>query len=135
MGYASLSQVGSGLHMRQRSRAFIIADPSNQSSRVVFINADIAMGDMGVRRSIVSQLSSQYPGLYSDKNIAFVGTHQVSHNQTNFRRMITYMTQLLAQWCWRIFGESTPTGNFTRLRKSDRRSHCLRHSTRRPAGP
>ena len=33
------------------------------------------MGDTGVRRSIVQQLSSQYPGLYSDQNIAFVGTH------------------------------------------------------------
>jgi neutral ceramidase len=34
------------------------------------------MGDSGVRRSIVSQLSSQYPGLYTDANIAFVSTHQ-----------------------------------------------------------
>jgi neutral ceramidase len=37
---------------------------------------DIAMGDTGVRRMIVSQLSSQYPGIYSNQNIAFVGTHQ-----------------------------------------------------------
>jgi len=34
------------------------------------------MGDSGVRRSIVSQLSSQYPGVYTGDNIAFVGTHQ-----------------------------------------------------------
>lgn len=34
------------------------------------------MGDSGVRRSIVSHLSSQYLGLYTDANIAFVGTHQ-----------------------------------------------------------
>jgi neutral ceramidase len=34
------------------------------------------MGDTGVRRSIVNQLSSQYPGLYTNENIAFVGTHQ-----------------------------------------------------------
>ena len=78
MGYASLAQTDTGLHMRQRSRAFIIGDPTNQSSRVVFINADIAMGDTGVRRTIVSELSSQYPGLYTNDNIAFVGTHQVS---------------------------------------------------------
>lgn len=77
MGYASLSQVGSGLHMRQRSRAFIIGDPNNQTSRVVFINADIAMGDEGVRRNIVAELSAQYPGVYTNENIAFVGTHQV----------------------------------------------------------
>jgi neutral ceramidase len=39
-------------------------------------NTDIAMGDTGVRRSIVSQLTTQYPGIYTDSNIAFVGTHQ-----------------------------------------------------------
>lgn len=33
------------------------------------------MGDSGVRRAIVVELSSQYPGLYTDDNIAFVGTH------------------------------------------------------------
>ncbi|KAF8341009.1 Neutral/alkaline nonlysosomal ceramidase [Amanita rubescens] len=78
MGYASLPQVDTGLHMRQRSRAFIIAEAAQPSNTVVFINADIAMGDTGVRRTIVSMLSSQYPGLYTNENIAFVGTHQHS---------------------------------------------------------
>ncbi|KAI0705267.1 Neutral/alkaline nonlysosomal ceramidase [Cerioporus squamosus] len=78
MGYASLGQTDSGLHMRQRSRAWIVADASNSSNRIVFINADIAMGDTGVRRSIVSALSSQYPGLYNNDNIALVSTHQHS---------------------------------------------------------
>lgn len=40
------------------------------------MSLDIAMGDSGVRRSIVSQLSSLYPGVYTDDNVAFVGTHQ-----------------------------------------------------------
>ncbi|KAF8622942.1 hypothetical protein AX15_006618 [Amanita polypyramis BW_CC] len=78
MGYASLSQVDTGLHMRQRSRAFIVAEASQPSNRIVFINSDIAMGDTGTRRTIVSLLSSQYPGLYTDQNIAFAGTHQHS---------------------------------------------------------
>ncbi|KAI0800418.1 Neutral/alkaline nonlysosomal ceramidase [Fomes fomentarius] len=78
MGYASLSQVDTGLHMRQRSRAWIIADASNSSNRVVFINADIAMGDSGVRRSVVKELSSRYPDLYNNDNIALVSTHQHS---------------------------------------------------------
>ena len=39
---------------------------------------DIAMGDTGVRRSIVSQLSSMYPGLYNNDNIALGSTHQHS---------------------------------------------------------
>ncbi|CAL1711862.1 unnamed protein product [Somion occarium] len=78
MGYASLGQTDTGLHMRQRSRAWIVADASNSSNRVVFINADIAMGDTGIRRSIVSQLSSEFPGLYTNENIALVSTHQHS---------------------------------------------------------
>ncbi|TFK19427.1 ceramidase [Coprinopsis marcescibilis] len=53
MGYASLEQNGRGLHMRQRSRAYIVADGSAPNNRIVFINA----------------------GLYNDQNIAFVGTH------------------------------------------------------------
>ena len=36
------------------------------------------MGDDGVRRNIVSELSSKFPGVYNDNNIAFVGTHQHS---------------------------------------------------------
>ncbi|KAK7691528.1 hypothetical protein QCA50_004927 [Cerrena zonata] len=78
MGYANLPQTDTGLHMRQRSRAWIIADASNPSNRVVFINADIAMGDTGIRRSIVSQLTSQFPGVYTNENIALVSTHQHS---------------------------------------------------------
>ncbi|THH07802.1 hypothetical protein EW145_g3130 [Phellinidium pouzarii] len=78
MGYASLAQTDTGLHMRQRSRVFIIADASNPSDRILFINSDICMGDTGVRRTVVAELSSQFPGLYTNENIAFVGTHQHS---------------------------------------------------------
>lgn len=38
-GYADLQQTDTGLHMRQRSRAWIVADPAEPTSRVVFINA------------------------------------------------------------------------------------------------
>jgi neutral ceramidase len=64
--------------MRQFSRSYIVADASKPQDRIVFINSDIAMGDSGVRQKIVAQLSSLYPGVYSDQNIAFVGTHQHS---------------------------------------------------------
>jgi neutral ceramidase len=98
-GYASLAQTDTGLHMRQRSRAWIVADASNPTDRFVYINAggsvellasfclnkclticlsDIAMGDTGVRRSIVAQLSALYPGLYNNANIALGSTHQHS---------------------------------------------------------
>ena len=43
MGYAMPTQIAHGIHFRQWSRAFIIAD-SEKKSRVVFVNVDICMG-------------------------------------------------------------------------------------------
>lgn len=56
MGYANLAQTDTGLHMRQRSRAFIVADSTTTSNRIVFINSDIGMGDVGVRLEIINRL-------------------------------------------------------------------------------
>ncbi|TFK97318.1 Neutral/alkaline nonlysosomal ceramidase [Pterulicium gracile] len=75
MGYADLDQTDTGLHMRQFSRAFIVADSSKPANRVVLINSDIGMADSVLRQKIVAQLSSQFPGVYTNQNVAFVGTH------------------------------------------------------------
>lgn len=94
MGYASLPQVTTGLHIRQRSRAFVVgtcslkgnfmsiksnmadSDPNDgQTDRWVFINSDICMGDTALRRAIVDQLRERYPDIYGERNIAFSGTH------------------------------------------------------------
>lgn len=66
--------------MRQRSRAFIIADPSDPASptsRILLISSDICMGDTGIRRSILNALSDDpvLGGLYTPSNTALVGTH------------------------------------------------------------
>ncbi|KAI0042653.1 Neutral/alkaline nonlysosomal ceramidase [Auriscalpium vulgare] len=94
MGYASLAQTDSGLHMRQRSRAWIVADASNSTSRVVFINADIAMGDTGIRRSIVGNLTALFPGLYDNTNIALVSTHQHSGVGGYLENLLPQVTSL-----------------------------------------
>lgn len=91
-----MAQKDTGLHMRQRSRAFIVADPADETNRVVVINAgtyspcavflkclcfifaDIGMGDTGIRRSIVAELAANYPGLYHEGNVALIGTHSHS---------------------------------------------------------
>jgi neutral ceramidase len=52
------------------------------------------MGDDGVRRSIVSQLSSQFPGVYTDTNIAFVGTHQHSGVGGYLENLLPQVTSL-----------------------------------------
>ncbi|MCO5588910.1 hypothetical protein L7F22_042871 [Adiantum nelumboides] len=82
MGYASLPQVNTGLHIRQRSRAFIVgtdtSDEDQGAHRWVYINSDICMGDSAVRRAIVNRLRQQYPGIYGERNVAFAGTHSHS---------------------------------------------------------
>lgn len=93
-GYASLAQTDTGLHIRERSRAFIVADAANPSDRIVFINADIAMGDDGVRRNVVANLTAQYPGLYTNDNIAFVGTHQHSGVGGYLENLLPQVTSL-----------------------------------------
>ncbi|KAN0063003.1 hypothetical protein ACQY0O_004161 [Thecaphora frezii] len=96
MGYASMPQTNTGLHIRLRSRAFTVGSRSTQLDRRVsagrfrqqlvatadgspdrwiFINSDICMGDTAVRRGVVDRLRELYPGLYGERNIAFVGTH------------------------------------------------------------
>jgi neutral ceramidase len=52
------------------------------------------MGDSGVRRSIVSQLSSQFPGVYTNTNIAFVGTHQHSGVGGYLENLLPQVTSL-----------------------------------------
>lgn len=52
------------------------------------------MGDTGVRRSIVAQLSSQFPGVYTDSNIAFVGTHQHSGVGGYLENLLPQLTAL-----------------------------------------
>ncbi|KAJ7848777.1 Neutral/alkaline nonlysosomal ceramidase [Mycena leptocephala] len=78
MGYASLAQTDTGLHLRQRARAFIIGEPNTPANRIVFVNADIAMGDSGVRRGILAALAAKYGTLYTAQNVAISSTHQHS---------------------------------------------------------
>lgn len=64
MGYADLSQTDTGLHMRQFSRAFIVATPGTNSAkdRILFINSDLQSGDTAIRRGILERLNQLYPG-------------------------------------------------------------------------
>ena len=60
----------------------------------LLLSLDIAMGDSGVRRSIVSQLSTAYPGVYTNDNIAFVGTHQHSGVGGYLENLLPQITSL-----------------------------------------
>ncbi|QRV98314.1 hypothetical protein RhiJN_26333 [Ceratobasidium sp. AG-Ba] len=77
MGYAALAQTDTGLHMRQFSRAYIIATPGTNTAkdRILFVNSDLQSGDTAVRKGILDRLQVLYPGLYTEANFALVGTH------------------------------------------------------------
>ncbi|KAJ7062780.1 Neutral/alkaline nonlysosomal ceramidase [Mycena amicta] len=94
MGYASLGQTDSGIHQRQRARAFIIGETGNTTNRVVFINADIAMGDTGIRRAILAKLASKYGALYTAQNFALSSTHQHSGVGGYLENLLPQLTAL-----------------------------------------
>lgn len=68
-------QVGTGLHMRQRARAFLVAEAGDPTKRVLFINAGCGMGDSAITRGVLQKLEELCPGVYSALNVALAGTH------------------------------------------------------------
>ena len=51
MGYAMPGQINNGIHFRQRSRAYIIAD-SKKKTRVVFVNIDACMATQAMKMEV-----------------------------------------------------------------------------------
>lgn len=74
MGYADTSQVTEGLHMRQRSRAFVIVD-RRSGERVVHVVADIGMFFQGLHDEILAELGERFGGLYGERNVMLTATH------------------------------------------------------------
>ncbi|OCK83172.1 Neutral/alkaline nonlysosomal ceramidase [Lepidopterella palustris CBS 459.81] len=80
MGYANLSQVGTGLRQRLYSRAFIVGDPEDSNNRFVYMVLDTHSGDTAIRYGILEGLADLGPeySVYSQKNVAITGTHSHS---------------------------------------------------------
>lgn len=74
MGYADLAQTGEGLHMRQRSRAFVIADRAS-GKRVVHVTADVGMIFQSVRDEVLVELEARYGQRYGEANVMLTATH------------------------------------------------------------
>lgn len=96
MGYASLAQTDTGLHMRQFSRAYIIATPNTTTAkdRILFVNSDLQSGDTAIRRGVLEQLEVLYPGLYTEANFALVGTHSHSGVGGFLNNLLPQLTSL-----------------------------------------
>ncbi|MFK4594051.1 hypothetical protein RKD30_000718 [Streptomyces pristinaespiralis] len=74
MGYSSFEQKASGIHQRQRSRAFVVADRTT-GKRVVYVNADLAMIFQSVQQGVIAGLKARYGSLYSEENVLLSATH------------------------------------------------------------
>ncbi|TVY87592.1 Neutral ceramidase, partial [Lachnellula willkommii] len=80
MGYASLSQIGTGLRQRIYSRSFIIGNKDTPTDRFVYLVLDTQSGDTAIRNGILDGLAAlgdDY-SMYTQSNVAVTGTHQHS---------------------------------------------------------
>lgn len=73
MGYANTEQIASGVHLRLRARAFIVAEP--QGNRAVFVNLDACMASQLVTLKVLERLKARYGNLYTENNVAISGIH------------------------------------------------------------
>lgn len=95
-GYASLTQVGSGLRQRVYSRAFIVGDVDNPTDRIIYLVLDTQSGDSAVRLGILeglAALGSNY-SMYGASNVAVTGTHQHSGPGAWFNYLLPQITSL-----------------------------------------
>ena len=71
MGYGMRFQRTTGIHLRQKSRAFVIADRTT-GERVVYVVADIGMFFRNVRDAVLARLD---PSVYREDNVVLTATH------------------------------------------------------------
>ena len=74
-GFGHPDQVGEGIHIRQRSRAFIIVQADDPSSRLVLVSADLGSIDHHVLLSVVDRLQKRFGERYTLDNVIITATH------------------------------------------------------------
>src|SRR3954454_11097456 len=71
MGYGMRFQRTTGIHLRQKSRAFVIIDRAT-GERLVYVVAEIGMFFRNVREAVLARLD---PAVYRDDNVVLTATH------------------------------------------------------------
>ncbi len=74
MGYAHPFQQTAGIHMRLRSRAFVIASLDG-SRRLAYVSADLCMITQAVKMAVVQDLRLRFGDLYATENVMLSATH------------------------------------------------------------
>ncbi|MFF0341645.1 neutral/alkaline non-lysosomal ceramidase N-terminal domain-containing protein [Kribbella sp. NPDC004875] len=74
LGYGKSWQRSDGIHLRLRSRAFVIAEPAGGRRVLVVVN-DLPMVFDSVRRALLDRLRHRYGVLYTEHNTMITATH------------------------------------------------------------
>ena len=74
-GFGREDQLTEGLHIRQRSRAFIVAQANDPTKRLVFVSADLGSIEHHITLAVIDQLKQQYGDYYSINNVILSATH------------------------------------------------------------
>lgn len=74
-GFGRPDQIGEGLHIRLRSRAFIVADRERPADRLVLVSAELGSIDHHVALAVVENLQARYGQAYGLHNVIISATH------------------------------------------------------------
>jgi neutral ceramidase len=74
LGYGKADQQTTGIHTRQRSRAFVIAE-SREGPRVVLVINDLPLVFDSVHQAVLRRLQNTYGDLYTASNTMITATH------------------------------------------------------------
>ena len=73
-GFGREDQISEGVHIRQKARAFIIAD-AQLNKRIVFVSADIGSIEHHITLEVLSRLKEHYADQYQIDNVIISATH------------------------------------------------------------
>jgi len=74
-GFGRADQIGEGIHIRQRSRAFVIAQADQPSQRLAFVSVDIGSIEHHMTLEVVEQLQQRFGDTYNLDNVIISATH------------------------------------------------------------
>ena len=74
-GFGREDQLTEGLHVRQRSRAFVIAQSDEPAKRLVFVSADLGSVEHHITLAVLDKLQQRYGDTYTISNVIISATH------------------------------------------------------------
>ncbi|MDQ2728628.1 MAG: neutral/alkaline ceramidase [Actinomycetota bacterium] len=74
LGYGKSDQRATGIHLRLRSRAFVIVDTAT-GGRILMVVNDLPMVFDSVHREVLVRLAASYGEAYTAENVALTATH------------------------------------------------------------